>query len=102
MGVLHRGLHVIKTIGTVGTRLVSYKPKYPLLISFLILTKIFTTIKISKEELYSGDKGGRSSRPLDKEGGPVSKTFFGPLGPQFGLKISCGRAPRAPPLYPPL
>ena len=36
-------------------------------------------------------------------GGAVSKIFFGPFGPQFGLKMGGGGwAPRAPPLGPPL
>ena len=41
------------------------------------------------------------SRPWDKGG--VSKKFFRPFGPQFGLKLRGGGAgPRAPPLDPPL
>ena len=31
--------------------------------------------------------GERSSRPLDKGGPGLQKTFFRPFGPQFGLKI---------------
>ena len=50
-----------------------------------------------------GGGGGRSSRPWDKERGAVlKKIFFRPFGPQLGLKIRGGRAPRAPPLDPPL
>ena len=47
--------------------------------------------------------GGRSSRPCDKgdAGSQKKKTIFRPFGPQFGLNIR-GRAPRIPPLYPPL
>ena len=46
---------------------------------------------------------GRSSRLLEKGGGgEVSKIFFKPFGPQFGLKISGGPAPQTPPLDPPL
>ena len=47
-------------------------------------------------------RGTRSSRPLGKLGGGVSKKIFRPLGPQFGLKISGVRAPRVPPLDPTL
>ena len=37
------------------------------------------------------------------EGGAVSKNFFWPFGPQFGLKMGGGGlGPRAPPLGPPL
>ena len=46
--------------------------------------------------------GGVSSRPWDKMGGGgglVSKKFFWPFGPQFGLKKSGGWPP---PLDPPL
>ena len=35
-------------------------------------------------------------------GGEVSKIFFKPFGPQFGLKISGGWAPQTPPLDLPL
>ena len=35
-------------------------------------------------------------------GGRSPKTFFRPLGPQFGLKIKEVQVPRAPPLDPPL
>ena len=46
------------------------------------------------------------SRPTDKGrggggGGGLQKNFFRPFGPQFGLKLKGGRAPRAPPLDPP-
>ena len=46
-------------------------------------------------ELRGAGRGGaRSSRPLDKgEMGPVSKKFFRPFGPQFGLKIRGGPGP---------
>ena len=50
--------------------------------------------------------GGRSYRPCDKRrgGGGVSKLFFRPFGPYFGLKIRGGGAgpPRAPSLDPPM
>ena len=42
-----------------------------------------------------------SSRPWDKGGGSLKKTFFWPFGPQFGLKITGGRPP-PPPLERPL
>ena len=53
-------------------------------------------------KLFSG-----GSRPSDKvgggEGGRSQKNFFPPFGPQFGgLKVREGRAPRPPPLDPPL
>ena len=35
-------------------------------------------------------------------GGGLKKTFLGPFGPRFGLNIRGGRAPRAPPLDPPM
>ena len=38
-------------------------------------------------EIKGGGGGGWSSRPLDKEGGAVSKKIFRPFGPPFGLKI---------------
>ena len=38
-------------------------------------------------------RGGRGRRS--------PKNFFQPFGPQFGVKIRGGRAPRAPPLDPP-
>ena len=51
---------------------------------------------------YSGgsrpsDKGGGAGHP-DPEirGGAVSKKFFWPFGPQFGLKIRVGRAGPSP------
>ena len=47
---------------------------------------------------------GRSSRPLNKEGGGggLPKIFFRPFGPHFGLKIRWALAPLTPPLDPPL
>ena len=47
-------------------------------------------------------RGRRSSRPLDKGGSGLPKKFFGPFGPQFGLKIrgGGGRSPWAPLLDP--
>ena len=43
----------------------------------------------------------RSSRPLDKGGAGLPKKFFGPFGPQCGLKIrGRAQAPWAPPLDP--
>ena len=41
--------------------------------------------------------------PQKRGGGRSPKKFFGPFGPQFGLKIRGGGAdPRAPPLDPAL
>ena len=60
------------------------------------------TVKVISIRLqFSGgsrpwDKGGGgrvSSRPWDKGGGSVSKKFFWPFGPQFGLKIRGGWPP---------
>ena len=45
---------------------------------------------------------GRSSRPLNKEGGWPPKNFFSALGPHFGLKIRWALAPLTPPMDPPL
>ena len=46
--------------------------------------------------------GGGSSIPLDKEGARPPQNFFGPFGPQFGLKIrGWGGGGLAPPLDPP-
>lgn len=47
---------------------------------------------------------GRSSRLLERGGGggEVSKIFFKPFRPQFGLKIREGSAPQTPTLDPPL
>ena len=39
---------------------------------------------------------GRSYRPCDKRRGGVSKLFFRPFGPYFGLKLRGGRAPPGP------
>lgn len=40
------------------------------------------------EMTSSGSREGRSSGPLEKEGGGLQKSsLFRPLGPQFGLKI---------------
>ena len=78
--------------------------------------KVVSTIYKWHELMNSGGSrpsykgGGQSSRPSDKGrggghpdpemGGRRSqKNFFRPFGPQFGLKI---RAPRTPPLDPPL
>ena len=47
------------------------------------------------DPVISGGGGGSG-------GGGVSKLFFRPFGPYFGLKIRGGRAPRAPPLDPPM
>ena len=45
---------------------------------------------------------GQGGGPPDPDPG-LQKVFFRPFGPQFGLKIRGGaRAPRAPPLDPPL
>ena len=46
---------------------------------------------------------GQGGGPPDPDPG-LQKVFFRPFGPQFGLKIrgGGGRAPRAPPLDPPL
>ena len=45
-------------------------------------------------------QGGRPSRPRDM-GVPVSKNFFCPFGPQFGLRImGGGEGPLGPPLDP--
>ena len=41
-------------------------------------------------------RGRRSSRPLDKGGSGLPKKFFGPFGPQFGLKIRGGPVPLGP------
>ena len=52
-------------------------------------------------KLFSG--GSRPSDKVGGRGGAVSKKFFPPFGPQFGgLKVREGRAPRPPPLDPPL
>ena len=52
------------------------------------------------EKSGRGGGGGRSSSLLYKEtggGGAVSKkNFFGPLGPQFNLKIRGGAGPPGP------
>ena len=53
-------------------------------------------------QIRGGGGGGRSSKPCDKGGGPVSKTFSRPFGPPFGPKIRGGWVPRDPPLDPPL
>ena len=50
-----------------------------------------------------GGGGGGHSDPEIRWGEQPPKNFFGPFGLQFGLKIrGGGRAPRAPPLDPPL
>ena len=53
-------------------------------------------------QIEEGGGGSWSSRP-GENGGAVSKNFFRPFGPQFGLKIrEMLGPPRAPPLDPPL
>ena len=57
---------------------------------------------VADADLQTGGGGlGRSYRPWDKVGA-VSKNFFRPFGPQFGLKIRGRAGPGAPPLDPPL
>ena len=50
------------------------------------------------------DKGGPSSRPLDKPGGGAvsQKKFFGPAGLSFDEKKGGAPGPPGPPLDPPL
>ena len=44
-------------------------------------------------ELRGKGGGGRSSRPLDKEGAVSPPQIFPPFGPQFGPKITGGPGP---------
>ena len=54
-------------------------------------------------QLKGVGEAGRSSRPLNKEGGGgLQNIFFRPFGPHFGLKIRWALAPMTPPLDPPL
>ena len=47
-------------------------------------------------EIRGGGGWGRSSRPLDKRGDGLPKSFFRPFGPQFGPKIWEGLDPPLP------
>ena len=55
------------------------------------------------EMTSAGSREGRSSGPLEKEGGGLQKSsLFRPLGPQLGLKIWGEGGGGALPLDPPL
>ena len=55
-------------------------------------------ITVPDPDLKIRGKGGRSSTPLDKEGGGLKKTNSSPLRRQFGLKV---REKVCPPPHPP-
>ena len=64
-------------------------------------TRELTCVKYSGGFRPSDNGGPGHPDPEIRRGRFLKKYFFRPFGPQFGLEIRGGRAPRAPPLDPP-
>ena len=99
---------ILRSTGHKEQKLQGFRCKWSYITSstkhFVYVRSIITTTRGESRpsDKGGGGRGGWSSRPWDK-GALPQKNFLRPFGPHLGLKIrGWGRAPRAPPLDPPL